>query len=68
MASSAPRSLVFIDEVTADRRSKMNCEVDRAMLSAHIQPNTAKLSASQRKWISKANSKGNLRVSQSKEM
>lgn len=30
-------------EVSADRSSRMNCEVYKAILSAQIQPNTAKL-------------------------
>lgn len=34
---------VFIDNVAADRSTKMKCEVYRAVLSAQIQPNTAKL-------------------------
>ncbi len=36
-------SLVFIDDVTADRSSRMNSEVFNAILSAHIQPNDTKL-------------------------
>ena len=35
--------LVFIDDVTADRSSKMNSEAYGAILSAHIQPNATKL-------------------------
>ena len=30
-------SIVFIDDVTADKSSRMNSEVFRAILSAHIQ-------------------------------
>ena len=36
-------TLVFIDDVTADKSNRMNSEVFRAILSAHIQPNAAKL-------------------------
>ncbi len=36
-------SLVFIGDVTADRSSRMNSEVFKAILSAHIQPNATKL-------------------------
>ncbi len=36
-------SLVFIDDVTADKSSRMNSEVFRAILSAHIQPNASEL-------------------------
>ncbi|MCJ8732436.1 hypothetical protein PDJAM_G00211380 [Pangasius djambal] len=43
MAASGTGSLVFIDDVTADRSSKMNSEVYRATHSAHIQPNATKL-------------------------
>ena len=39
MAANGTGSLVFIDDVTADKRSRMNCEVFRAILTAHIQPN-----------------------------
>ena len=35
--------MVFIDDVTADRSSRMNSEVYRALLSAQIQQNAAKL-------------------------
>lgn len=35
-------SLVFIDDVTADRSNKMNSEVYRDLLSAHTQPNATK--------------------------
>ncbi len=38
MAASGTGSLVFIDDVTADKSSRMNSEVFRAILSAHIQP------------------------------
>ena len=43
MAANGTESLVFIDDVTADRSSRMNSEVYRALLSAQIQPNVAKL-------------------------
>ncbi len=43
MASSGTVSLVFIDDVTEDRSSRMNSEVYRDILSAQIQPNAAKL-------------------------
>ncbi len=39
MAANGTGSLVFIDDVTADRYSRMNSEVFKAILSAHIQPN-----------------------------
>lgn len=42
MASCESGPLVFIDAVIADR-IRMNCDVYRAVLSAQIQPNTAKL-------------------------
>ena len=35
-------SLLFIDDVTADRSSRMNSDVYRAILSAHIQLNAIK--------------------------
>ena len=35
-------SVVVIDDVTADRSSRMNCDVYRAILSAQIQTNAAK--------------------------
>ena len=34
---------MFIDDVTADRSSRMNSEVYRALLSAKVQPNAAEL-------------------------
>lgn len=34
---------MLTDEVTADRSSRMNGEVYRAVLSAQVQPNAAKL-------------------------
>ncbi|CAJ0964271.1 unnamed protein product [Ranitomeya imitator] len=43
MAASGTGSLVFIDDVTQDRSSRMNSEVLRAILCAQIQPNEAKL-------------------------
>ncbi len=43
MASSGTGLLVFIDDVTEDRSSRMNSEVYRDILSAQIQPNAAKL-------------------------
>lgn len=43
MAANGTGSLVFIDDVTADKSSRMNSEVFRAILSAHIQPNAAEL-------------------------
>ncbi len=39
MAANGTGSLVFIDDVTADRYSMMNSEVFKPILSAHIQPN-----------------------------
>ncbi len=52
MAASGTGSLVFIDDVTADKSSRMNSEVFRAILSAHIQPNASELidGASQCRW------------------
>ncbi len=43
MAASGTGSLVFIDDVTADKSSRMNSEVFRAILSAHILPNASEL-------------------------
>ncbi len=43
MAASGTGSLVFIDDVTADKSSRMNSEVFWAILSAHIQPNASEL-------------------------
>ena len=36
MAASGTGSLLFTDDMTADRRSRMNCEVHRSILSAQI--------------------------------
>ena len=43
MAANGTGSLVFIDDVTADKSSRMNSEVFRAILSAHVQPNASEL-------------------------
>ena len=43
MAANGTGSLVFIDGVTADKSSRMNSEVFRAILSAHFQPNASEL-------------------------
>lgn len=43
MAANGTGSLVFTDDVTADKSSTMNSEVFRAILSAHIQPNASEL-------------------------
>ena len=43
MAANGTGSLVFIDDVTADKSSRMNSEVFRAILSAHIQPSASEL-------------------------
>ena len=43
MAANGTGSLVFIDDVTADKSSRMNSEVFWAILSAHIQPNASEL-------------------------
>ncbi len=43
MASSGTGLLVFSDDVTEDRSSRMNYEVYKDILSAQIQPNGAKL-------------------------
>lgn len=42
MAASGTRSLVFIDSVTANRSSRMNSEVHKAIRCAQIQTNAAK--------------------------
>ena len=41
MAANETGSVMFIDTVAADRSSRMNSQVYRAILSAHIQPNAA---------------------------
>ena len=43
MAANGTGSLVFIDDVTADKSSRIHSEVFRAILSAQIQPNASKL-------------------------
>ena len=43
MAANGTGSLVFIDDVTADKSSRINSEVFRAILYAHIQPNVSEL-------------------------
>ncbi len=43
VAASGTGSLVFIDDVTTDKSSRMNSEVFQAILSAHIQPNASEL-------------------------
>ena len=43
MAANGTGSLVFIDDVAADRSSRMNSEVFWAILSAHIKPNASEL-------------------------
>ncbi len=43
MASSGTGLLVFFDDIVEDRRSRMNSEVYRDILSAQIQLNAAKL-------------------------
>lgn len=43
MAAHGTGSLVFIGDVTADKSSRMNSEVFKATLCAHIQPNAAEL-------------------------
>lgn len=44
MTSNGTASLVFMDDVTADKSKKrMNCEVCTAILSAQVQPNALKL-------------------------
>lgn len=42
MAAIGTGTLVFYDDLTAGRSSRMNCEVCRAVLSAQSQPNTCK--------------------------
>lgn len=39
MAASGVGPHVFIGDVTADRSSRMNSDMCRAVVSAHIQPN-----------------------------
>lgn len=43
MAASGTGSLVYIDDVTADRNSMMNSHVYWAVLAAQIQPKAVKL-------------------------
>ena len=43
MAANGTESLVFIHDMTADGSSRMNSEVYRAILSAQMQSNPAKL-------------------------
>ena len=43
VAANGTGSLLTIDDVTADRSVKMNSEVRRVILSAHVQPNATKL-------------------------
>ena len=43
MAANGTGTLVFIDDVTADKSSRINSEVFRAISSAHIQPNASEL-------------------------
>ena len=43
IAANGTGSLVFIDDMTADKSSRMKSEVFRAILSAHIQPNASEL-------------------------
>ena len=43
MAANGTGSLVFIDDVTANKSNRMNSEVFRAISSAHIQPNALEL-------------------------
>ena len=43
MASKGTGSLVFIDDITTDKSSRMNSEVYRDILSAQIQPNAAEI-------------------------
>ncbi len=72
MAASGTGSLVFIDDVTADKSSRMNSEVFRAILSAHIQPNASELIGRrftvQMDNDPKSNCKSNQRVFEGKEV
>jgi hypothetical protein len=43
MAANGTGSLVFIDDVTADKSVRIHFEVFRPILSAQIQPNASKL-------------------------
>ena len=43
MVANGTGSLVFIDDVTADKSSRMNSDVFRVILSAHIQSNASEL-------------------------
>ncbi len=72
MAASGTGYLVFIDDVTADKSSRMNSEVFRAILSAHIQPNASELigralHSADGQWP-KAYCKSNQRVFEGKEV
>ena len=49
MAANGTGSLVFIDDVTADKSSRIHSKVFWAILSAHIQPNASD-GASQCRW------------------
>ena len=43
IAANKTGSLVFIDDVTAEKSSRMNSALFHAILSAHIQPNASEL-------------------------
>ena len=43
LAANGTSSSVFIADATADRSSRMNSEVCRAMFSVYTQPNASKL-------------------------
>lgn len=42
MAANGTSSLLLTDDVSGDRSSTVNSELHRSIISAHIQPNTAK--------------------------
>ena len=50
MAANGTVSLALMDDVTANKSSRVNSEVYRTVLSAQIQPNASKLSSSQCRW------------------
>ena len=43
MAANGTGTLAFIDDFTADRGNRMNAEVSRTLLCAHIRTNASKL-------------------------
>lgn len=43
MAANESASVLFLDDLTADKQSRMNAEVYKAILPVQIQPNAAEL-------------------------